>query len=392
MLTALRETIDKLPEPVVVNDELLREAFALRGRYDAWVSSLVDRFDRDQTYALDGAASMTAWLKHQCSQTGTDAARSATTARKLRDLPQTAAGWRDGTLPSGHVAAIAACVKNRHLGLFADAEAELLPMLAALEVHDATTVLRQWTAAADDAYPGPDPEDPVDSLHVSATLDGRGEIRGSVSSDTRETIAHALRLANDNDFDKPASQRNAEALNAICEFFLNHHDKTGSRRNRPHLTVIVREDDDHQPAGTYLDGNPIARSRLEQFFCDGMIGRLTVRGSEILDLGKPTATIPLGIWQAVAIRDRGCRHAGCDRPVSWCEVHHVTHRSQGGHTKVTNLVMLCSHHHHLLHKPGWTLEMDDAGRLDITNPDGHTTTTYPPGYRRPLWPPGQDAA
>jgi hypothetical protein len=392
MLTALRETIDKLPEPVVVNDELLREAFALRGRYDAWVSSLVDTFDRDQTYALDGAASMTAWLQHRCAQTGRDAARCATTARKLRRLPLTNTRWRDGTLSPGHVAAIAACVKNRHLDLFAQGETELLPALAALEVHDATTVLRQWTAAADDAQPGPDPEDPVDSLHVSATLDGRGEIRGSVSPDTRETIEHALRLAKDNDADKPASQRNADALSSICEFFLNNHQKTTTRRNRPHLTVIVREDGDGQPVGTYLDGTPVARSRLEQFFCDGMLGRLTMRGSEILDLDKPTEWIPTGIWQAVAIRDRTCRWHGCHRPAANCEAHHVTPRRLGGCTKVTNLVLLCSFHYRLLHKRGWHATLDTAGRLDITTADGQVLTTYPPHYRRPLWPPGHDPA
>jgi hypothetical protein len=243
----------------------------------------------------------------------------------MQAMPHTAAAWQDGTLSSGQVRVITANVKPRHADLYAQAEGDIVPIVAALEIHDALMYMRHWAAAAEDQIPGPDKPERPEALHVSATLDGRGEIRGSVSADSLAVIEQALRLANSNDFDVPASQRNAQAAVDIFGFFLNHHLKTTGRRNRPHLTVIVREDDNEHLVGTYLGGGPVSRSRLGQFFCDGMIGRMTMRGTEILDLGKPTETIPIPIWQAVAARDLHCRYGHCRRPAAWGECHHVVH-------------------------------------------------------------------
>ena len=36
--------------------------------------------------------------------------------------------------------------------------------------------------------------------------------------------------------------------------------------------------------------------------------------------------------------------------------------------RLDNLVLLCDHHHHVLHKPGWHATLDGT-TLTITNPD-----------------------
>lgn len=43
-----------------------------------------------------------------------------------------------------------------------------------------------------------------------------------------------------------------------------------------------------------------------------------------------------------------------------------------------NLVLLCSYHHHLIHKPGWHLKLRPDSTVEVTNPDGHVTTSDPP--------------
>jgi hypothetical protein len=385
------DELDKLCDPATADRAQLVAGHAFRDRVDAWLSDAVAAYDADRRWEPEGAPSMTAWLEHHCRQVRGDAYRAVEIARKMQAMPHTAAAWQDGTLSSGQVRVITANVKPRHADLYAQAEGDIVPIVAALEIHDALMYMRHWAAAAEDQIPGPDKPERPEALHVSATLDGRGEIRGSVSADSLAVIEQALRLANSNDFDVPASQRNAQAAVDIFGFFLNHHLKTTGRRNRPHLTVIVREDDNEHLVGTYLGGGPVSRSRLGQFFCDGMIGRMTMRGTEILDLGKPTETIPIPIWQAVAARDLHCRYGHCRRPAAWGECHHVIHCQHGGPTEVTNLVLLCSYHHHLLHRPGWHAQLHPDGQLDITAPDGVTTTTYPPGHRRTLWPPGNTA-
>jgi hypothetical protein len=83
-----------------------------------------------------------------------------------------------------------------------------------------------------------------------------------------------------------------------------------------------------------------------------------------LDLGV-TTTIPASIRNLVRHRDRHCRFPGCRQPAAVCDVHHIRHKGNGGHTSLTNCVLLCRYHHQIaVHRQGWTL---------ILNPDGTTT-------------------
>ncbi|MCP2030979.1 hypothetical protein L1277_001070 [Okibacterium sp. HSC-33S16] len=59
--------------------------------------------------------------------------------------------------------------------------------------------------------------------------------------------------------------------------------------------------------------------------------------------------------QALAVRDGGCLFPGCDRPVSWTEAHHITPWSVIPRTEVSDGVLLCRHHHMLVHNNGWTI-------------------------------------
>ena len=84
-----------------------------------------------------------------------------------------------------------------------------------------------------------------------------------------------------------------------------------------------------------------------------------------LDIGH-AESVPAGIRNAVILRDRHCQWAGrCDQPAAACEVHHTTHKANGGKTSVKDCVLLCWFHHQVvIHQWGWTL---------VLNPDGTTT-------------------
>jgi uncharacterized protein DUF222 len=84
-----------------------------------------------------------------------------------------------------------------------------------------------------------------------------------------------------------------------------------------------------------------------------------------LDIGY-AKTVPPGIRKAARLRGRHCEWAGgCGQPAAGCEVHHTTHKANGGKTSLKGCVLLCFYHHHvMIHQRGWTL---------IVNPDGTTT-------------------
>ena len=84
-----------------------------------------------------------------------------------------------------------------------------------------------------------------------------------------------------------------------------------------------------------------------------------------LDVGV-SRDIPAAIRRAVILRDQHCRFpGGCDQPAAGCEVHHLTHRADGGKTSVKDCALFCCFHHQVvIHQWGWTV---------ILNPDGTTT-------------------
>ena len=90
---------------------------------------------------------------------------------------------------------------------------------------------------------------------------------------------------------------------------------------------------------------------------------------EPLDLGRKTRTIPPALRRALQARDGGCRFPGCDR-TRFTEGHHVRHWTDGGETKLTNLVTLCGFHHRLVHEGGFGLAVTDDDVFVFTRPDG----------------------
>jgi hypothetical protein len=226
----------------------------------------------------------------------------------------------------------------------------------------------------------PPGEPPAEAILVK-TLDGRGYLKGSFDTESTEVLATALRVAGSNDLDLPAMQRTGDALVAIARFFLDHqHVKLGGR-HRPHLNVVVNEADlREEKPGRTLGGVPLPGSTIRKVGCDANIHRVITDGlGSILDYGRSTRTIPPAVYTSLVLRDWGCRFPGCDRPAEWCEGHHIVHWEDGGPTNLSNLVLFCARHHHVVHLKGWRVRLDPTGTIEVTDPDRRRRTSDPPG-------------
>jgi hypothetical protein len=74
--------------------------------------------------------------------------------------------------------------------------------------------------------------------------------------------------------------------------------------------------------------------------------------------------------RALAARDGGCRFPGCERPPSWTEAHHIKHwKRDRGPTNIENGILLCKHHHLLIHNKGWEIH-HDQGEYRLIPPPG----------------------
>jgi len=82
--------------------------------------------------------------------------------------------------------------------------------------------------------------------------------------------------------------------------------------------------------------------------CDAAIAPMIVnRDGQPLWMGQETRTATPAQWRALITRDQGCVVCGSDP--SRCEAHHIVFWRHGGNTDITNLALLCTEHHHMLH-------------------------------------------
>jgi hypothetical protein len=89
-----------------------------------------------------------------------------------------------------------------------------------------------------------------------------------------------------------------------------------------------------------------------------------------LEVGRATRVIQPAQRTALAVRDGGCVFPACQRPLAWCEAHHLRHWLHGGPTDLANLALLCRAHHRAVHEGGWQLTRQPDGRLTASHRSG----------------------
>ncbi|WP_375399437.1 DUF222 domain-containing protein [uncultured Amnibacterium sp.] len=132
------------------------------------------------------------------------------------------------------------------------------------------------------------------------------------------------------------------------------HDGTvGTKAVHEVVVHVTATDLDERSGGGWPEGilTRLPVPTVERIACDGRT-RLLITGEqgEALYLGLSNRLFTPAQKKALAARDGGCAWPGCTAPVAWTDAHHIAwwHRDQGP-TDIDNGVLLCSHHHHLIH-------------------------------------------
>ena len=204
--------------------------------------------------------------------------------------------------------------------------------------------------------------------------------------DALPTVAGGSRARRVGADDRTAGQRRADALVEVCRLALAGGDLPDNGGDRPQVVVTVPFDPLRQAFGTGVvdTGDRLSADTARRLACDARILPAVLDGAgQPLDLGRERRLFTGPLRRALVLRDRGCAFPGCDRPPRWCDGHHIIHWADGGPTSLANAVLLCGHHHRLIHNPhaGWNVHIAA---------DAHPTFT-PPAWLDPRQLPRRNA-
>ena len=354
---------------------------------------LIAELDDEQPWGAWGLASCAHWLNWRCG-IGLNAAREKVrVAHALRQLPLVSACFATGQLSFSKVRAITRIAD-------ADNERELLELARHATAAQVEKLVRAYRHVGRiEARERAEAQQASRELNCHYDEDGSLVIRARLPAEEGAVVLQALNAAMDARHKEPNNsepedvtavtsenenrfaQRRADALITLAETALNHGPESSSSAERYQVVVHVTAEtlSEGKAARCELgNGQALAVDTARRIACDSSLIRLTEDGSgNPLDIGRKTRAVPPAIRRALQARDSGCRFPGCNHH-RFVDAHHIQHWADGGDTSVGNLVLLCRHHHRLVHEGGFGLERNENGRLRFTRPDGHAIDEHPP--------------
>ncbi len=170
--------------------------------------------------------------------------------------------------------------------------------------------------------------------------------------------------------------RMCDALHQLCRD-AQSLDLPPESHGAPARVSITLSHDDLQRGAGFAEtetGETLSAATLRRICCDAEIIPLVLGShSEVLDVGRQQRLVTPAIWKALVARDKHCRFPNCTRPPLMTHAHHITHWADGGPTSLENLILLCGHHHRLVHSGPWNIRR--TGPTDFA-------FDPPPGVRR----------
>ena len=388
---------------------------------------MIAEFDRRSAWGNEGVRSCAHWLNWRCGISMGAAREKVRVANALADLPKICDAFASGQLSYSKARAITrVATANNETCLLSYAQygsasqVERVVRLYRQQYLDANSVKLGYN---DVVLPGieNDDVDPATAERLGAAhrvdhrmLDTHWDEHGclvirarltadqgavvlraieaaveSLKQDNAEQTTDSIPQAHDKnvsagthqlDIDsavRHAQNRRADALVLMAESLLQHNHTTSSTADRFQVIVHVDQQVLAKAIHASSSGEPdcyienqvsIPVDTARRLSCDCKLVAAVCDGTEPLAIGRRSRSITPAIDRVLRIRDAHCQFPGC-ACTNHLDAHHIIHWSNGGETSLDNLMLLCHHHHTLLHEGGFSVQQVNSVRV-FTRPDG----------------------
>ncbi|MGH2735001.1 MAG: DUF222 domain-containing protein [Actinomycetota bacterium] len=359
------------PDAARVREAELRREVAHLNAQTARVIELVGQIDADESWGEhQGCLSVTHLLSWRCGVGGRDAGRWVASARKLREPPVTAEAFGAGRLSLTQVEAIGRvatpATDASHVQWATQRTAAQLDILTRAHRRAARLQDQQDQARHRRRH-----------LYTRFDDDGVYQISGLLAPETGALVDKALDAAQDELFkasqdddrsDDPYGARRADALVALAESALaSEGRRSGADAYQVvlHVTpdaLVPRSDPTEESRCEVEPGVGLASATAQMICCHAsFVTLLEDKDGNVLDVGRKTRNISPALRRALRARDRDrCRHPGCTQR-RFKDAHHIRFWTEGGETKLANLLSLCRRHHRMVHQGLIRIELAPDG-------------------------------
>ncbi|MFN8051144.1 MAG: DUF222 domain-containing protein [Acidimicrobiales bacterium] len=388
VLTETTAKVAGVDERLLADDELLAGVCVIEAarRYlDAAEGAMLAELDARGTTDVVSGLRTAQWLARETGVAPGTAHLRVTTAKVLRaDLPGTDAAVREGRLPLDRARVMAGAVNERIVDEFRVMEESLIAESPRMTFREWSQRVRLVAALLDQDGAQPDVGVEANRLNLRPGAEGV-HLDGVLVGDWAVTTRHAIEQMADEIFRR--YERDAEvtqgevtvpkrqvlralALAELCRrgLMVDVHG-AAVRVPRTEATLVINLD---TPDLVYVDDMPLIRFSDTALACDPDVRAIVMSSLGVpLDMGREIRTANAAQRRALKRRDGGCAFPGCDMRPEHCDAHHVAHwiRDHGA-TDVRCMVFLCRHHHGVVHRRGWAIDIGDDGWCRLTMPSG----------------------
>ena len=357
----------------------LDDLFRFRAALDGHIVQLLGEAERRGAHHEEGATSAAAWTAERFHVSPPSARTLVRVSQKAWDVPQLVTALQAGEISFDKLHALSEAATP-------ETEGELLDEARRRTVRELAVLAGSMRTA-----PPPDPaveqerrslrcNETVRTMTVQLPPESFAEARSRLESMAKEIPSV--------DGETSWDQRMADAFMGLIR---SGQDGNGeSPAGSPYFVVV------HAPVAALLDetgeasdlagdlerGGFLSIEAVRRIACDATValavddemGHTMYEGRARRDPSGPQ-------HREVRRRDRHCRFPGCTNVV-FTNVHHIKEwKPDRGPTDLDNLVLLCVHHHGLVHSKQWRMSGNPNQLLTFVGPNGRALKSLP----SPLW-------